>query len=182
MHALEETPRLHGLMAEFETGDQLVKAARRSHEQGYRQQDAYSPYPIHALFEALGQPKSKVPLLMLLGGIAGALTGFFLQYITAVHAYPLNIGGRPLNSWPSFIPVTFEVTILFAGITGVLSMILLNGLPRPHHPAFNVERFSGASTDRFFLLIEATDPKFDRNETEAFLRSLGPREVSEVEN
>lgn len=182
MHAREETPRLHGLMAEFATGDDLVKAARASHAKGYRNQDAYSPYPIHALSEALGQSKSKVPLLMLLGGIVGAFSGFFLQYITSVHVYPMNIGGRPLNSWPSFIPVTFEVTILFAGITGVLSMILLNGLPQPHHPAFNVERFSGASTDRFFLCIEATDPLFDRQETEAFLHSLKPSEVSEVEN
>lgn len=182
MHASEELPRLHGLMAEFENGDQLVKAAEASYAEGYRQQDAYSPYPIHALSDALGQPKSKVPFLMLCGGIVGALTGFFLQYVTSVHVYPLNIGGRPLNSWPSFIPVTFEVTILFAGITGVLGMILLNGLPRPHHPAFNVERFSGASTDRFFLCIESTDPMFDRQKTEAFLRSLQPSEVSEVEN
>ena len=182
MHARKEMPRLHGLMAEFENADQLVKAAEASYARGYRQQDAYSPYPIHALSDALGQPKSKVPFLMLCGGIVGALTGFFLQYITSVHVYPMNIGGRPLNSWPSFIPVTFEVTILFAGITGVLSMILLNGLPRPHHPAFNVERFSGASTDRFFLCIESTDPMFDRQETEEFLRSLQPSEVSEVEN
>lgn len=182
MHAREETPSLHGLMAEFATGDELVAAARKSYEKGYRQQDAYSPYPIHALSDALGQPKSKVPLLMLLGGIAGAFSGFFLQYITSVHAYPMNIGGRPLNSWPSFIPVTFEVTILFAGITGVVSMILLNGLPRPHHPAFNVERFSGASSERFFLCIEATDPLFDREATEAFLHTLQPSEVSEVEN
>ncbi len=182
MHERNEPQELHGLMAEFDNGAQLVKAAEQSYARGYRHQDAYSPYPIHALSDALGQAESKVPFLMLCGGIVGALTGFFLQYITAVHSYPLNIGGRPLNSWPSFIPVTFEMTILFAGITGVLSMILLNGLPRPYHPAFNVERFSGASIDRFFLCIEATDPKFDRQETEAFLRSLEPSEVSEVEN
>ena len=183
MHARQETPRLYGLMAEFENGDQLVKAAEKSYARGYRHQDAYSPYPIHALSDALGQPKSKVPLIMLCGGILGALTGFFLQYVTSVHAYPMNIGGRPLNSWPSFIPVTFEVTVLFAGIIGVVGMILLNGLPRPYHPAFNVERFAtGASVDRFFLCIEATDPIFDRQETEAFLRGLQPREVSEVES
>lgn len=182
MHTPVEEPRLHGLMAEFETSDQLVEACRRSYEAGYREQDAYSPYPIHALSEVLHQGRSKVPLIMLIGGILGACTGFLLQYVTAVHVYPLNIGGRPLNSWPAFIPITFEVTILLAGIFGVVGMILLNGLPRPHHPVFNVDRFAAASLDGFFLCIEATDPKFDPEETEAFLRSLGPSEVSEVEN
>lgn len=183
MHDHQEEPRLYGLMAEFETADDLAKACHQSYEAGYRVQDAFSPYPVEEVSEALGHHKSYVPMFMLCGGILGALTGFGLQYITSVHVYALNIGGRPLNSWPAFIPVTFEVTILFAGICGVLGMFALNGLPRPHHPVFNVKRFAAhASTDGFFLCIEAADPKFDREGTEAFLRSLHPSEVSEVEN
>ena len=183
MHGQQEEPRLHGLMAEFDTAEELVGACHKSYEAGYRKQDAYSPYPVEEVCEALGHHKSRVPFLMLCGGILGALTGFGLQYVTSVHAYALNIGGRPLNSWPAFIPVTFEVTILFAGIFGVLGMFALNGLPQPYHPVFNVERFSAhASTDKFFLCIEAADPLFRRDETESFLRSLHPSEVSEVEN
>jgi hypothetical protein len=177
-----EEPTSFGLMAEFDTAKELVEACRLSYAAGYRQQDAYSPYPIHDLDDALQHTKSRVPLLMLCGGIFGAFAGFLLQYITATQVYPLNVGGRPLNSWPAFIPITFETTILFAGLTAVIGMFLLNGLPRPHHPVFAVEGFAAASQDRFFLCIEATDPLFDRERTEAFLRSLNPNEVSEVEN
>jgi len=169
-------------MAEFDTADALVEASRKSYEAGYREQDAYSPYPIHGISDVLGHGKSKVPFLMLCGGIIGSLTGFLLQYITAVYAYPLNVGGRPLNSWVSSIPITFEVTILLAGITGVVSMFVLNGLPQPYHPVFNVDRFAAASRNKFFLCIEAKDPLFDPEKTEAFLRNLDPNEVSEVEN
>jgi hypothetical protein len=176
-------PRLYGLMAEFDTAEDLAAACHKSYAAGYRRQDAFSPYPVEEVSEALGHHHSRVPLIMLCGGILGALAGFGLQYITSVHVYALNIGGRPLNSWPAFIPVTFEVTILLAGLFGVLGMFALNGLPRPHHPVFNVRRFAAhASTDKFFLVIEAADPLFDRGETEAFMRSLHASEVSEVEN
>ncbi len=183
MHGQTEEPRLYGLMAEFATAKELVEACRRTHAAGYRKLDAYSPYPIHDLSHALHHEKSKVPFFVLCGGLVGALAGFGLAWFTSVHVYPMNIGGRPLNSWVSFIPVTFEMTILFAGLTGLVSMLALNGLPRPHHPVFNVPRFAAhASTDRFFLCIETTDPLFDRERTEAFLRSLDSSEVSEVEN
>ncbi len=183
MHGHQEEPRLFGLMAEFDTAKDLSAACHKSFGAGYRQQDAFSPYPIEEVSEALGHHHSRVPLIMLCGGIVGALVGFGLQYVTSVYLYPLNVGGRPLNSWPAFIPVTFEITILLAGLFAVVGMFALNGLPRPHHPVFNVRRFAAhASTDKFFLCIEATDPLFDREGTEAFLRSLHPSEVSEVEN
>ncbi len=181
-HAVRQEPSLHGLMAEFETPDAVVAAAEKSYEAGYRQMDAYTPYPIEELCEAIGEHHSKVPLLVLIGGVCGALFGFGLQYITSVHVYALNIGGRPLNSWPAFIPVTFECTILFAALSAVVGMLALNGLPRPHHPVFNVEGFRRASRDRFFLCIESKDPKFDANKTAEFLRSLNPTEVREVED
>lgn len=182
MHVAEETPKVYGLMAEFETEDGLVEACEKSHEAGYRKMDAYSPYPVEEASHALGHEKSRVPLLVLIGGVVGFLAGFGLQYVTSVYSYPMNIAGRPLNSWPAFIPVTFEVTILFAGLTAAIGMLLMNGLPRPYHPVFNVEAFRRASRDRFFLCIEAADPHFERQGTEAFLRSLNPTEVSEVEN
>ncbi|MDY7091957.1 MAG: DUF3341 domain-containing protein [Acidobacteriota bacterium] len=182
MHAAQEIPRVYGLMAEFDTADELVEACHQSHEAGYRKLDAYSPFPVEEASHALGHDKSPMPLLVLLGGIVGFFTGFGLQYITSVFVYPMNIGGRPFNSWPAFIPVTFEVTILIAGVTAVVGMLAVNGLPRPYHPVFNLEAFKRASRDRFFLCIEAEDPQYDRQGTEEFLRSLNPREVSEVEN
>jgi hypothetical protein len=172
---------LYGLMAEFDDPKSLVAATRRAYEQGYRKMDAYSPFPIEQLGEALGVHHTEVPLLVLLGGIVGGLTGFGLQYWISTIAYPLNIGGRPYNSWPAFIPVTFELTILFAALTAVIGMIALNRLPMPYHPVFNVQRFALASRDRFFLCIESTDPKFDRVATRVFLQGCAPREVSEVE-
>jgi hypothetical protein len=173
---------LYGLMAEFGDPTTLVEAAKRARAEGYQRVDAYSPFPIHELFDALDAHDRRLPLAVLGGGIAGMLGGFGLCYWTSVVAYPVNVGGRPLNSWPSFIPVTFETTILFAALTAVIAMIALNGLPMPYHPVFNVERFaSGGSRDRLFLVIESTDERFDRDKTRAFLQSLGAREVNDVE-
>ena len=173
-------PAIHGLMAEFDNPTDLVKAAHRAHEAGYRRMDAYSPFPIEELGDAIGFHHTHVPLVVLIGGVLGGLTGFLMQYWISALNYPLNIGGRPLNSWPSFIVVTFEMTILGAAGFAVLGMLALNGLPMPYHPVFNVERFAFASKDRFFLCIEARDVKFDRKGTEDFLRSLNPRDVTEV--
>lgn len=173
---------LYGLMAEFDEVTKLVEAAKRTRAEGYQKVDAYSPFPIHELFDALDAHDRRVPFLILCGGIAGCLGGFGLCYWVSTMAYPMNIGGRPLNSWPSFIPVTFEVTILLASLTAVLSWIVLSGLPSLYHPVFNVPRFAKtASEDGFFLTIEAVDPKFDRTRTFNFLKGLGAREVNEVE-
>ena len=173
---------IYGLMAEFADPASVVAAARLVREAGYRKVDAFSPYPIEELSEALEFHKSKLPLLVLMGGAAGLVGGYGLQYWTSVIDYPLNIGGRPFHSWVSFIPVTFEITILLAALTAVLGMLALNGLPEPYHPVFNVPRFALASKDRFFICIEANDPKFDHDETWRFLVSLGPRVVSDVEH
>ncbi len=167
-------------MAEFDSATDLVQAAHRAHQAGYRRMDAYSPFPIEELSEAIGFYHTNVPLVVLIGGLLGGLSGFLMQYWISAVNYPENIGGRPLNSWPAFIVVTFEMTILGAALFAVLGMLALNGLPMPYHPVFNVERFAFASKDRFFLCIEARDPKFDRKITEEFLRSLNPREVTEV--
>jgi hypothetical protein len=172
--------RAWGVMAEFDDVAALVQAAERTHAAGYRQVDAYSPFPIEELHHALGSPRSRLPLIVLIGGVVGCLGGFFLQYWAAAIAYPINVGGRPLNSWPAFIPVTFECTILVAALSAVLGMLALNGLPMPYHPVFNVERFALASRSRFFLCIEAADRKFDPDGTRQFLESLGPREVTVV--
>ena len=173
---------LYGLLAEFDNSDQLIHAAEQARARGYRRLDAYTPYPIEAVSEALGHHHSKLPLLVLIGGVLGAFAGFGLQYWVSVIEYPLNIGGRPLNSWIGFIPVTFETTILFASLAAVLGMLALNGLPKPYHPVFNAERFALASRDRYFLCIETEDPRFDRAGPEEFLRRLGPVGVYEVEN
>ncbi len=175
-------PPIYGLVAEFETPEALVAAAETTIAQGYRQVEANSPFPVEGLDEVLGFHHSCVPLLTLVGGAIGCAGGFFMQWYSAVKHYPMNIGGRPMNSWPAFIPVTFELTILCAAITAVLGMLALNGLPMPYHPLFNVERFERASRDRFFLCIEATDPQFDREGTKKFLERLKPHGVYEVEH
>ena len=172
---------IYGLMAEFDNPSALVAAAREAHAAGYRRMDAYTPFPVEELNEALGLGHTGVAAMVLIGGITGAVLGYLMQYYVAVIDYPLNIGGRPLHSWPAFIPVTFELTILCAGLFAVLGMLALNGLPMPHHPVFNVPRFALASRDRFFLCIEAADPKFERDDTWRFLDRMEPRSVSEVE-
>jgi len=181
-HGTHTGTPFYGLMAEFDSAQALLQAAHRVRAAGYTRTDAYSAFPIHGLAEALGFRDRRISLAVLLGGIAGALTGYGLQYWTSVIAYPLNIGGRPFHSWVSFIPPTFELTILFAAFTAGITMIALNGLPRPYHPVFNVPRFSHASQDGFFLAIEASDSKFSEPTTRAFLESLNPREVVAVEH
>ena len=171
---------IFGLLAEFESPTELVLAARKAREEGYRKMDAYSPFPIEEVSEAIGLGYSRVPLVVLVGGLLGCIGGYLMQYWISVLNYPLNVGGRPLNSWPAFIVVTFEMTILGGALFAVFGMLALNGLPMPYHPTFNVERFAFASKDRFFLCIEADDPRFDRMQTEEFLRTLSPKHVSEV--
>jgi Alternative complex III, ActD subunit len=173
--------RTYGLLAEFEAPEDLVAAAERAYADGYRHLDAHTPFPVHGLAEAIGFRTNRLPLLVLIGGIVGAGVGFFSQYYASVIDYPINVGGRPLNSWPAFIPITFEVTILVAALTAVLGMLALNGLPQPYHPVFNAPRFALATRDRFFLCIEATDPRFDPEATRTFLEDLGAKEVTDVE-
>jgi len=171
---------IYGLMAEFDNPTSLVTATERAHGEGYRCMDAYSPYPIEELHHALGSKHTKLPLIVLIGGLIGCIGGYALQYWSSVIAYPLNVGGKPLHSWPAFIPVTFECTILAAALACVLGMLALNGLPMPYHPVFSVPRFALASRNRFFLCIESKDPKFDLEVTRRFLETLEPREVSTV--
>ena len=171
---------VYGLMAEFDDPTSLVAATQRAHDAGYRSMDAYSPFPIEELHEALGSPHTRLPLVVLIGGLCGCIGGYALEYWSSVIAYPLNIGGKPLHSWPAFIPVAFETTILVAALACVLGMLALNGLPMPYHPVFNVPRFALASRNRFFLCIESKDPKFDVEGTRHFLETLSPREVTAV--
>jgi hypothetical protein len=173
--------RVYGFLAEFSDPNTLVAAAHQTHAAGYTAIDCYTPFPIEALAEAMDRHHSRLPLLVLVGGIVGGLGGLTLCYWTSVIDYPLIVGGRPFNSWPSFIPVTFECTILVAALTAVLGMLALNGLPMPYHPLFNVPRFAFASRDRFFLCIEARDPKFDADETWGFLSRMQPLQISLVE-
>jgi hypothetical protein len=173
---------IYGLLGEFLTPEQILHAATKAREAGYKYISAYTPFPVEGLAHAIGFPRTSVPLLTLIGGLGGGLTGFGLQYWCSAITYPLNIGGRPLNSWPAFIPVTFELTILGAALFAVIGMLALNKLPQPYHPVFNVERFSRATTDRFFLCIESRDPKFHLAETARFLQSVHAHHVHEVSN
>jgi hypothetical protein len=173
-------PGLYGLIAEFSSPTELVHAAAAVRSAGYEKIDAFRPFPIHQLSGALQLPKSKVPLICLAGGISGVVGGFGLQYWASTIAYPFMIGGRPFNSWVAFIPPTFETMILLAAFSTVIGMFLINGLPEPYHPVFNHPRFERASQDGYFLVVEAADPKFDRAETETFLKGLAPMEVAEV--
>ncbi len=172
---------IYGLMAEFDNPTDLVAAARRTYEEGYRRINGYSPFPIEELSEAIGFHHTRLPLLVLIGGIVGGLAGYLMQFYLSAIEYPLNVGGRPYHSWPSFIPITFETTILGAALTTVFGMLALNGLPQPYHPVFNAPRFALATRDRFFLAIEARDPLFDYEKTKQFMQTLEPREVFDVE-
>ncbi len=171
---------IYGVMGEFSTPEELIHAVEKVREAGYRRLDAYAPFPVEGLSEALGLKRNMVPAICLIGGLTGGLGGFFFQYWVNVIAYPLNIGGRPFNSWPAFIPVTFELTILGAALSAVFGMLALNGLPQPHHPVFNVHRFSHASADRFFLCIESRDPKFHLADTARILQEVHAHHVTEV--
>lgn len=174
-------PPLYGVMAEFDNPNGLVAAARRTYEAGYRRINGYSPYPIEELWEAIGFHHTSLPLIVLIGGIVGGLAGFLMQYYLSVFDYPLNVGGKPFNSWPAFIPITFEMTILCAAFAAVFGMLALNKLPQPYHPVFNAPNFKLATRDHFFLVIEAHDPKYDHDEVVEFLKSLEPKEVTDVE-
>jgi len=172
---------VYGVIAEFATPTDVVQAARKAHEAGYRKMDAYSPFAIEELSEAIGFHHTRLPLIVLVGGIIGCVGGMAMQYWMAAIGYPLNVGGRPMFSWPSFIPITFECTVLAAAASAVFGMLALNGLPMPYHPVFNVARFAMASRDHFFLVIESSDPQFHRHETADFLLHLeGVKAVEEV--
>jgi hypothetical protein len=176
---MKRTP-IYGLMAEFDSPSDLVAAAQRTQDAGYKKIDAYSPFPVEGLAEAIGFHHDLVPLITLIGGIVGGTTGYLMQYWMSAVNYPLNIGGKPPHSWPAFIVITFEMTILFAGLSAVLGMLALNGLPMPYHPVFNVPRFALASKDRFFLIVFSTDSRYDPAGTRRFLEGLNPRSLSEV--
>jgi hypothetical protein len=176
-----DAKKIYAVMAEFDTPKELVAAARAAREAGFTRMDAYSPFPIHEMDEALGIKRTILSFLIFAGGIAGAIAGFGLQYYTHNIDYPLNVGGRPYLSIPLFIPITFEMTVLLAAFTAVVGMLVLNGLPQPYHPVFNAPRFALASRDKFFLAIETSDPKFDDEQTTQFLQGLNAREVFNVE-
>jgi hypothetical protein len=180
---MEHRSHIYGVVAEFETAEQLIQAAEDTRLAGYHRIEAYAPFPVEGLSEALGLERNAVPLITLIGGLLGGVGGFFFQLWVSAVAYPENIGGRSLNSWPAFIPVTFELTVLGASLAAVFGMLALNGLPRPHHPLFNVDRFAKhATSDRFFLCIEARDPKFSLSDSSRFLKGLRAVNVSEVED
>jgi hypothetical protein len=173
-------PRVYGLLAEFRQPEDLLAAAGAAHDAGYRRMDAYTPFPVHGLSEAIGLRQTRLPTIVLIGGIVGALLGWGMQYWYETTHYPMNVGGRPHNSWPAFIIITFESTILCAALSAVLGMLALNGLPQPYHPLFNVPSFELASRSHFFLCIEARDPKFDLDQTRAFLLNLRPLSIAVV--
>ena len=171
--------RSFGLMAEFATHEELVNAAAQAYENGYRKMDAFAPFPVEGLAEALGK-KTRLPLIVLIGGIVGGLTAYFMQWDANVISYPINIGGRPLNSWPAFVPITFELTVLGAALSAFFVSLGRNGLPRLHHPVFNIPEFERASQDRFFLCLEARDPMFNVDLARKFLQGLDPLTIAEV--
>jgi hypothetical protein len=178
---LAEDRFLYGISAEFEDADRVIEAARKAREAGYRNVDAYTPFPVEGLTEALGHRDLLVPYIMLIGGILGGIGGLAFLAWSLGMAYPLNVGGRPLYTWPSYIPITFEATVLLSALSGIVGMFLLNGLPAPYHPIFDAPNFDLATSSRFFLCIEANDPKFDRTGTREFMETLGAANVAEVE-
>ena len=172
----------YGLLAEFDTPTELVVAAKKAYADGWRRLDCYTPYPVEEAAEAINFHRNKVPLLTLIGGLMGLAAMFLLETWVSTLAYPLNIGGRPTYSWPAFIVPAYEWTILFAGLSAAFGMLALNGLPQLYHPLFNAPNFrDGASTDKFFLCLEAEDPRFSILETRAFLEKFAPVSVVEVE-
>src|SRR6266496_2307710 len=175
------SPPLYGVMAEFANPSDLVAAARATYQAGYRRVNGYSPFPIEELWEAIGFHRTGLPFIVLIGGILGGLGGFMMQYYLSVFYYPLNVGGKPLNSWPAFIPITFECTILLAALSAVFGMLALNKLPQPYHPVFNAPNFALATRDRFFLVIEASDRKYRHDEVVELLKSLNPVDITDVE-
>lgn len=170
----------YGIIAEFDHPEDVIEAARHAYDRGYRLMEAYTPFPVHGLPDALGFKHNKIPAVVLIGGIVGGLGGFFMQYYSAVLSYPIDVGGRPFNSWPAFIPITFEMTVLFAALAAVFGMLGLNGLPRPHHPVFNAPNFALASRNRFFLCIQARDPLFEAEAVRQVLSEHHPIAVNEV--
>jgi hypothetical protein len=182
MSALDfsENGPVYGLMAEFDSAQELVAAANKAYAEGYKKMDAYSPSPVEGLAEAIGFHKNRVSLVVLIGGLIGLISAYSLQYWVATITYPTNVGGRPYHSWPSFIIVTFELTILFGGLSAVIGMLALNGLPLPYHPVFNVPEFAKASDNKFFLVVESSDPNYDAARTRNFLSGLRPRMITEV--
>jgi hypothetical protein len=172
--------KVYGLLAEFDQPDRLVAASRGAFERGYRMIEAYTPFPVEGLAEAIGYHRNRVAPIVFWGGVAGGIGGFFMQWYSAVVSFPIDVGGRPLNSWPSFIPITFEMTVLVAALAAVFAMLAQNGLPRPHHPLFNVDRFALASRDRFFLCIQARDPLYDADTARRFLEELKPKSIAIV--
>jgi len=174
------TPLLYGLLAEFDSPTDLVGAIHRAREAGYRRMEAYTPFPIEEVVAALHQPTTGLPILVFLGGVVGGLGGFFMQWYAAVVSYPVAVSGKPLFSWPMFIPITFELTVLCAALTAVLGMLALNGLPMPYHPLFNVPRFALATRDRFFLCVQSRDPLFEPERTRQLLAGLTAHPVMEV--
>lgn len=176
---MKEYP-IYGIMAEFDSAGAILEAAKRTNQAGYKKLEAYSPFPVEGLAEEVGFHHDEVPLVVLIGGIIGGLTGYLMQYWMMAVDYPITVDGKPPHSWPAFIVITFEMTILFAALFAVFGMLALNGFPMPYHPVFNVPRFAFASKDRFFLLVYATDQKFDLEGTRKFMESLQPLSVSEV--
>lgn len=177
---MEEQGRIHGLLAEFREAEALLAAARRARAAGFRRMDAYTPFPVEGLAEAVGFARTRLQGLVLLAGAGGGIGAFLMQWFSAVYHYPINVGGRPLNSWPAFVPLIFELTVLAASLTALVAMVVLNGLPRPHHPVFGAPGFERASIDRFFLCIQADDPRFNVQETRRFLEGLGAESVTEA--
>jgi hypothetical protein len=171
---------IYGVIAEFPDATSLVEAANAAREKGYTEMDAFSPFPIHGLAEAVGFSKTRLPLVVLVMGLIGGIGGFIMCWFANVIHYPLNIGGRPYNSWPAWIPIAFECAILLAALGAVFGMLALNGLPMPYHPVFNVRRFDQASRDKFFLVIQARDPRFKIEEVRDFFDALNPREIIDV--